>query len=85
MVILIISMFVVATLAAILDLQTSFETSLALRYRLSYCLEDNTCKQVHTKVYVYVNYICSMSLEAILAAILDFHTSYAIETYSLDD
>ena len=29
--------------------------------------------------------VFSMSLVAILAAILDLHTSYAIDTYSLDD
>ena len=56
MVNLIICMFVVATL------QPSWicKHRLSLRYHLSYCMEDKTCIQVHTKTHFYVNKIIKL-------------------------
>ncbi len=88
MVILIIVMFVVATFAAILNLQTSFAIEIsplllfggqnmhASTHKNSFLCELNN--------EVMAISVFPMSLVAILAAILDFHTCYAIETYSLD-
>ena len=84
MVILIIVMFVVATLPAILDLQTCFaiETSPLLLFG-----GQNMHASTHKSIFlcelnneVMAISVFSMSLVAIMAAIMDFHTCYAIET-----
>ena len=89
MVILLTFMFVVATLAAILDLQTPFaiETSPFLLFGGQ---NMHASKHKSTSLYELNNEAMAisefaMSLVVILADILDFHTSYTIETYSLDE
>ncbi len=87
MVILIIVMFVVATFAAILNLQTSFAIDISplllfggQNMHASTHKSTFLCELNNEAISVF-----SMSLVAILEAIFDFHTYYAIETYSLDD
>ena len=89
MAILITFMFVVATFAAILDFQTSFAIQISPLLLFG---GQNMHASTHKSTFlcelnneVMAISVFSMSLVAILAAILDFHTYYAIHTYSLDD
>ena len=89
MVILIIFMFVLAILAAILDLQPSFAIEISLLELFGW---QNMLASTHKSAFrcelnnefMSIS-VFSMSFLAILADILDLHTYYAIETYSLDD
>ena len=89
MVILIILMFVVATFAAILYIQTSFpiETSPLLFFggqnMHASTPKSTVLSELNNEVMAIS--VFSMSLVGILATSLDFHTYYTIETYSLND
>ena len=84
MVILLTFMFVVATLAAILDLQTPFaiETSPFLLFggQNMHASKDKSLflYESHNEAMAISEF--AMPLVVILADILDFHTAYTIET-----
>ena len=92
MIILIIFMFVVATLAATLNFQTSFAIEISPLLLFGGQNMHASSPYIHKSTFlcelnneVMAISVFSMSLVANLASILGFQTDYAIETSSLDD